>query len=118
MNLLQVYLRCKTPRLQAFFGDLREDSRWRLFLTVTLITALLIGWFQVVCFLHKFSLARVRPRVLRQYSERTHCQSAHRDANEHVIQAYGATELANAGNKIRKPVLRQCSPGPAAWRTA
>ena len=56
-----------------------------LFLTVTLITALLIGWSQVVCFLHNFSLARVRPRSLRHFREHTHCQCAAGDANEHVI---------------------------------
>jgi hypothetical protein len=67
--LLQVYLRRKQRCFQGFFGSIHAVSRWRLFLTVTLITALLIGWFQVVCFLHKFSPARVRPRLLRQYCE-------------------------------------------------
>ncbi|CAG9203134.1 hypothetical protein PSP6_210297 [Paraburkholderia tropica] len=56
-----------------------------LFLTVTLITGLLISWFQVVCFLHKFSLARVRPRSLRQYREHAHCLRAVGDANGHDI---------------------------------
>jgi len=104
--LSQVCLCCKSLRFPAFSSSILCDSSASLFPTVTLITALLMGWFRVVCFLHEFSLARVRPRVLRQYRERSHCHSALRDANEHVIQAYGATELAKAGNKIRKPVLR------------
>jgi hypothetical protein len=85
VKLLQVFRWHKKRRFTAFFAEIHAVSRWRLFLTVTLITALLSGWFQVVCFLHKFSLARVRPRLLRQYRERTHYQSALGGANEHVI---------------------------------
>jgi hypothetical protein len=71
--------------LQARSGIFHAIQDVTLFLTVTLITALLIGWFQVVCFLHKFSLARVRPRSLRQYREHAHCLSAVGDAKEQVI---------------------------------
>ena len=54
------------PYLQGCLRKYCTTCSVTLFLTVTLISLRLSGWFQVVCFLHKFSPARVRPRSQRQ----------------------------------------------------
>ncbi len=84
------------PYLQVHFGKIHAFYALSLFLTVTLISALLSGRFQVVCFPHNFSRARVRPRSLRHYREYAHFLSAASDANEQCIQANGATEYSRA----------------------